>query len=191
MFFSIIMVPIFSIVFLLCFNRFLGNKGTSLISSFFIGLTSILVFICFFEGGLFDSYTQISLFNWLSVLGLKLVWSFYFDDLNLTILTMIIFVSFLIHMYSIEYFSDDPHQARFMIYLSCFTGSMILLISSQNLFQIFFGWELIGLFSYLLINFWYSWIEANKSSIKAMIVNRIGDFFLSIFFFLFFFVLNL
>ena len=186
MFLNIVLWPLYSIVFLLCFNRSLGNKGTALISTFYLGFNTIVIFFCFIELAYNNSFITVKLLNWFSLLGIKLFWSFYFDNLNLTILLMIFSVSLLIHLYAIEYFSNDPRQARFMLYLTCFTASMAFLVASENLIQIFFAWELIGLFSYLLINFWFTWLEANKSSIKAMIVNRVGDFFLTIFFFILF-----
>ena len=187
MFFNIISIPLFSIVFLLCFNRLLGNKGTAIFSTTLFFFTSVFVYFCVLDTGLNDCFLDLELGNWFYLLGLDLKWSFCFDSLNLIILSMISFVSFLIHLYSLEYMSADPHQSRFMLYLTSFTTSMIVLVSSSNLFQVFFGWELIGLFSYLLINFWFTWLEANKSSIKAMLINRIGDFFLTISFFLIFF----
>lgn len=187
MFFCIVFIPLLSTICILCFNRILGNKGTAILATILLSLTSVFSIGCFLESAYNDSFIELQLFRWFYILGLNITWSFSFESLNLAILVMITFISFLIHLYSVEYFSDDPHQARFMLYLTCFTNSMIFLVSSNNLFQIFFGWELIGLFSYLLINFWFSWIEANKSSIKAMIVNRIGDLFLSLFFFFVFF----
>merc|ERR1712115_5108 len=85
-------------------------------------------------------------------------------------------VSSLVHLYSIEYMSHDPHLPRFMSYLSLFTFFMLILVTADNYIQMFLGWEGIGLASYLLINFWFTRIQANKAAIKAMVVNRIGDF---------------
>merc|ERR1712115_247568 len=85
-------------------------------------------------------------------------------------------VSSLVHLYSIEYMSHDPHRSRFMSYLSLFTFFMLILVTADNYIQMFLGWEGIGLASYLLINFWFTRIQANKAAIKAMVVNRIGDF---------------
>jgi NADH-ubiquinone oxidoreductase chain 5 len=91
-------------------------------------------------------------------------------------LVVVSFVSFLVHIYSIEYMGHDPHLPRFMCYLSIFTFFMFILVGADNFLQMFLGWEGIGLSSYLLINFWFSRIQANKSAIKAMLINRIGDF---------------
>jgi len=85
-------------------------------------------------------------------------------------------VSTLVHMYSIAYMGQDPHLPRFMSYLSIFTFFMLMLVTADNFIQMFFGWEGVGVASYLLINFWYTRVQANKSAIKAMLVNRVGDF---------------
>ena len=90
-------------------------------------------------------------------------------------LIVITLISTLVHLYSVSYMSEDPHIIRFMSYLSLFTFFMIILVTADNFLQLFVGWEGVGLCSYLLINFWYTRIQANKAAIKAMVVNRIGD----------------
>ena len=90
-------------------------------------------------------------------------------------LVVVTSVSALVHIYSIGYMSHDPHKPRFMAYLSLFTFAMLMLVTSDNFIQLFFGWEGVGLCSYLLISFWYTRIQANKAALKAMIVNRVGD----------------
>ena len=102
-------------------------------------------------------------------------------------LVVVTFISALVHIYSIGYMSHDPHKPRFMSYLSLFTFSMLALVVSDNFLQLFFGWEGVGLCSYLLIGFWYKKETANDAAIKAFIVNRIGDFGLAIAIFLIFF----
>lgn len=97
-------------------------------------------------------------------------------------LLLVCFVSFCVHIYSMDYMSGDPHIIRFLGYLSLFTFFMLFLVTSGNFVQLFFGWEGVGLSSYLLINFWYTRVQANKSAMKAIIVNRFGDF--GIYFFL-------
>lgn len=92
-------------------------------------------------------------------------------------LIVVTFISTLVHLYSVEYMAHDPHLVRFMSYLSLFTFFMLVLITANNFFQLFVGWEGVGLCSYLLINFWFTRIQANKAAIKAMLVNRVGDFF--------------
>ena len=107
---------------------------------------------------------------------LNLDWGFMFDTLTVSMCVIITFVSFLIHLYSAEYMSHDPHLPRFLAYLSLFTFFMLILVTADNYVQMFVGWEGVGLASYLLINFWYTRIQANKAAIKAMVINRIGDF---------------
>jgi len=103
-------------------------------------------------------------------------WGFQFDSLTVVMLIVVTFISSLVHLYSTEYMSHDPHLPRFMSYLSLFTFFMLILVTADNFIQLFVGWEGVGLCSYLLINFWFTRIQANKAAIKAMIVNRIGDF---------------
>jgi len=98
-----------------------------------------------------------------------------FDSLTVVMLLVVTFVSFFVHVYSTEYMSGDPHLPRFMSYLSFFTFFMLILVTADNFVQLFVGWEGVGLCSYLLINFWFSRLQANKAAIKAMIVNRVGD----------------
>merc|ERR1712024_299630 len=99
-----------------------------------------------------------------------------FDSLTVTMCCVVTFVSTLVHLYSVEYMSNDPHLPRFMSYLSLFTFFMLILVTADNYIQLFVGWEGVGLCSYLLINFWFTRIQANKAAIKAMVLNRIGDF---------------
>lgn len=103
-------------------------------------------------------------------------------------LLAVLIVSFLVHVFSIDYISSDPHNQRFFSYLSIFTFFIIILVTGDNYLIIFVGWEGIGISSYLLINFWFTRIQANKSAIKALVTNRIGDMFLSISFFAIFIV---
>ena len=103
-------------------------------------------------------------------------WGLLFDSLTVVMLVVVTFVSSLVHLYSISYMSHDPSGARFMCYLSIFTFFMLMLVTGDNFIQLFLGWEGVGLASYLLINFWYTRLQANKAAIKAMLVNRVGDF---------------
>ena len=99
-----------------------------------------------------------------------------FDSLTVTMLVVVTTVSTIVHFYSVGYMSADPHVPRFISYLSLFTFFMIILVTADNFVQMFVGWEGVGLCSYLLINFWHTRLQANKSAIKAVIVNRVGDF---------------
>jgi NADH-ubiquinone oxidoreductase chain 5 len=97
------------------------------------------------------------------------------DPLAVTMLAMVSIVSTLVHMYSFAYMSTDPHFVRFISYLSLFTFFMFILVTASNFLQLFMGWEGVGICSYLLINFWFTRLQANKAAIKAMLMNRIGD----------------
>merc|ERR1712054_607159 len=114
--------------------------------------------------------------DWVTVGLFDASWSFYIDSLTAVMGVIVTSVSSIVHVYSISYMSHDPHLPRFMSYLSFFTFCMLMLITGDNFFVLFLGWEGVGLASYLLINFWYTRLQANKSAIKAMLMNRVGDF---------------
>ena len=120
--------------------------------------------------------TYIKLVPWISSETLNFDWGFMFDSLTAIMCCVVTFISCLVHLYSTEYMSHDPHLPRFMSYLSLFTFFMLILVTADNFIQMFVGWEGVGLCSYLLINFWFIRIQANKAAIKAMLMNRIGDF---------------
>jgi len=128
--------------------------------------------------------------SWIIVDSLHIDWCFCFDSLTSVMLIVVTFISTLVHLYSTEYMEYDPHLPRFMSYLSLFTFFMLILITANNFLQMFVGWEGVGLSSYLLINFWFTRIQANKAAIKAMLVNRVGDFFLLLAIFAIYFVFN-
>jgi len=130
----------------------------------------------FYEVALLGCFSYLKLVSWISSETLNVDWGFMFDSLTSTMCCIVSFVSMLVHIYSTEYMSHDPHLPRFMSYLSLFTFFMLILVTADNYVQLFVGWEGVGLCSYLLINFWFTRIQANKAAIKAMIVNRIGDF---------------
>jgi len=121
---------------------------------------------------------------------MNIQWSFCFDTLTGVMLVVVTFISTLVHLYSTEYMENDPHLPRFMSYLSLFTFFMLILVTANNFLQMFVGWEGVGLSSYLLINFWFTRIQANKSAIKAMLVNRVGDFFILLGIFSMYFIFN-
>ncbi len=114
--------------------------------------------------------------NWFTSGTLKVDWSLKIDTLTAVMLVVVTTVSSLVHLYSIGYMSDDPARPRFFAYLSLFTFAMLMLVTADNLLQLFFGWEGVGLMSYLLIGFWYEKPHANAAAIKAFVVNRVGDF---------------
>ena len=140
-------------------------------------LISAILSIFIFYGVVFSDYSSNKLiFNWISSGSFVVNWSINIDSLTSVMLVVVSLISSVIHFYSIGYMSHDPHKPRFMAYLSLFTFSMFVLITADNFLQLFFGWEGVGLCSYLLIGFWFKRPEANAAAIKAFIVNRVGDF---------------
>ena len=175
MYLLIIFLPILTSIITGFFGNFLTKKGTTRIASGFIILTCILSYIVFYEVCFCLSPCYITLSPWIFAGSFKLYWDFIFDSLTATMLVVVLTISSVVHVYSISYMGHDPHINRFMSYLSLFTFFMIILVTANNYIQMFVGWEGVGLCSYLLINFWYTRIQANKAAIKAMLVNRVGD----------------
>src|ERR1700740_1792987 len=188
MYFSIILLPLLGSFIAGLFGRFIGSKGAQFITTSFIGLAFIFSSIAFYEVALSNSPCYLTLFTWIDSGMLEISWSFMFDTLSVVMLVVVTSISFLVHLYSIEYMETDPHIPRFMSYLSIFTFFMLILVTADNFVQLFVGWEGVGLASYLLINFWFTRLQANKSAMKALIVNRIGDFSLSLGMFTIFYV---
>ena len=184
----------YAIVFLPLIASIFGYLGKSLnkyfseiFTSLLVSTSAILSIIVFWNGIQFNNYENYKVFEWISSGNFIANWSINLDPLSSVMLVVVTFVSALVHIYSIGYMSHDPHKPRFMSYLSLFTFSMLVLVVSDNFLQLFFGWEGVGLCSYLLIGFWYKKETANDAAIKAFIVNRIGDFGLAIGIFLIFF----
>ena len=157
------------------FGKLIGIFGATIITTFFVFLAMIISFFLFFEVGLNTNPTYFKYFNWIRTDTMDIEWGFQYDSLTVSMLLVVTIVSFLTHMYSIEYMNGDPHQVRFMSYLSLFTFFMLILVTADNIFQLFLGWEGVGICSYLLINFWFTRISANKSAIMAIVTNKIGD----------------
>ena len=158
------------------FGRKLGPQGSSIITTGCLMLSFLCSFFVFYEVALIGCCTYVKLFTWIDSEVLNVDWGFMFDSLTVLMCCVVTFISSLVHLYSIEYMSHDPHLPRFMSYLSLFTFFMLVLVTADNFVQMFVGWEGVGLCSYLLINFWFTRIQANKAAIKAMLLNRIGDF---------------
>lgn len=176
MYLNIICLPLLGSLFSGIGGKLLGSKGSGLVSTTCLGLTCILSFLAFYEVGFNGSKCVFVIIPWINADLFNVNWGFLFDTLSVTMLVVITFISFLVHVYSLEYIGKDPHLPRFISYLSLFTFFILILVSADNFLQIFVGWEGVGLCSYLLINFWFTRIQANKAAIKAMLVNRIGDF---------------
>jgi proton-translocating NADH-quinone oxidoreductase chain L len=176
MYLLIVLLPLLGSIAAGFFGRFLGFRGAAIITISCVLASSFLSCIAFYEVALSGSPCYLKLAPWFFSEMFDASWGFYFDSLTVVMLIVVTFVSTLVHIYSISYMSGDPHIPRFMCYLSIFTFFMLMLVTADNFIQMFFGWEGVGLASYLLISFWFTRLQASKSSIKAMLINRVGDF---------------
>jgi NADH-quinone oxidoreductase subunit L len=139
-------------------------------------VSAFLSWIAFVSVGFGSGATRVQVATWMVSGDLVVDWAFRIDTLTAVMLVVVTTVSALVHLYSIGYMHEDPHRPRFFAYLSLFTFAMLMLVTADNLVQMFFGWEGVGLASYLLIGFWYEKPSANAAAMKAFIVNRVGDF---------------
>jgi NADH-quinone oxidoreductase subunit L len=154
----------------------IGSRTTELITTTFLLISMILSWIAFVQVGFGHQDVRVPIFTWMASGDFKVDWSLRIDTLTAVMLVVVNTVSAFVHLYSIGYMNEDPYRPRFFGYLSMFTFAMLMLVTADNLVQLFFGWEGVGLASYLLIGFWYHKPEANAAAIKAFVVNRIGDF---------------
>jgi len=183
MYLSIIILPLLASLSSGLLGRKIGTTGSQIISCSSLLLSSILITIAFYEVGICGSSVKIDLLSWLDIDLLSISWCFYFDQLTVSLGLAVLYCSTLIHIYSIDYLSSDPHIQRFFSYLSAFTAGMLVLICGGNFFVMFVGWEAIGVVSYLLINYYFTRIQSNKAAILAFTMNRGGDMLMSIGFF--------
>jgi NADH-quinone oxidoreductase subunit L len=153
----------------------LDTQFAQLITTGLLFFSMILSWIAFVQVG-FGRDEHVQLATWVASGDLKFAWALRVDTLTAVMLVVVTTISATVHLYSIGYMAEDPHQPRFFSYLSLFTFAMLMLVTADNLVQLFFGWEGVGLMSYLLIGFWFHKPEANAAAIKAFIVNRVGDF---------------
>ena len=158
------------------FGRALGERPAQLITSGLVTLSAVLSFVIFWQVGVQGEPVIVDLFTWISSGDFDAAWALRFDQLTAVMLLVVTGVSALVHWYSIGYMRGDPGIPRFFSYLSLFTFAMLMLVTADNFLQMFFGWEGVGLCSYLLIGFWYDRPSANAAAIKAFVVNRVGDF---------------
>ena len=171
-----IFLPLFGAVIAGLFGRVIGARAARLVSCGAMGAAALMAVVVFNEVALQGEVGTVVLFDWFASGDLDVDWLLRFDELTAVMVFVVCVVSFLIHVYSIGYMAHDPHVPRFFAYLSLFTFFMLALVSADNFLQMFFGWEGVGLVSYLLIGFWYRRPAANAAAIKAFIVNRVGDF---------------
>ena len=186
MLYLILFLPLLGSFISAFFYKKIGDKTCQILTSALIVIAAILSSIILLDTIKTGKTYEYPIFNWITSGTLKLHWSIYVDSLTAVMLVVVNSVSALVHIYSIGYMSHDPHKPRFMSYLSLFTFMMLSLITADNFLQLFFGWEGVGLASYLLIGFWFKKESANNASMKAFIVNRVGDLGLLIAMFLIF-----
>ena len=186
MLYLILFLPLLGSFISAFFYKKIGDRTCQIITSLFVVTGAILSSIILLETIKTGKVYEYPILNWITSGSLKLHWSIYVDSLTAVMLVVVNSVSALVHIYSIGYMSHDPHKPRFMSYLSLFTFMMLSLITADNFLQLFFGWEGVGLASYLLIGFWFKKESANNASMKAFIVNRVGDLGLLIAMFLIF-----
>jgi NADH-quinone oxidoreductase subunit L len=153
-----------------------GSRAAEVITTTLLFVSMLLSWIALIKVGFNHEDARIPLMPFITSGDLKVDWALRVDTLTAVMLVVVNTVSALVHLYSIGYMAEDPYRPRFFAYLSLFTFAMLMLVTANNLVQLFFGWEGVGLASYLLIGFWYYKPEANAAAIKAFIVNRIGDF---------------
>jgi NADH-quinone oxidoreductase subunit L len=153
-----------------------GSRSAELVTTVFLFASMLLSWLAFVDVGFGHHDSRVELFPWIISGDLKVDWALRIDTLTGVMLVVVTTISAFVHLYSIGYMEEDPYRPRFFSYLSLFTFAMLMLVTADNLVQLFFGWEGVGLMSYLLIGFWYQKPEANAAAIKAFIVNRVGDF---------------
>ncbi|WP_439498995.1 NADH-quinone oxidoreductase subunit L [Bosea sp. (in: a-proteobacteria)] len=176
MYHAIVFLPLLGFLIAGIFGRLIGARASEIVTTSLLMVSAVLSWIAFFNVGFGPGTTRIQVATWLASADLRVDWAFRIDTLTAVMLIVVNTVSSLVHLYSIGYMHEDPHRPRFFAYLSLFTFAMLMLVTSDNLVQMFFGWEGVGLASYLLIGFWYQKPSANAAAIKAFVVNRVGDF---------------
>jgi NADH-quinone oxidoreductase subunit L len=174
---TIVLAPLLGSIIAGLFGGLIGRSGAHWVTIIGVGISSILSMVAYktivFDGG--EVFNQ-TIYTWLSIGSLDMNVGFLVDQLSVTMMVVVTFVSWMIHIYTIGYMHDDPGYQRFFSYISLFTFAMLMLVMSNNFMQLFFGWEGVGLVSYLLIGFWYKKDTAIFANLKAFLVNRVGDF---------------
>ena len=177
LYYAIVFLPLLGFLAAGLFGKQLGAKACEFITSGFMVVVAALSWVAFFTVAMGDSEpVRLPVLHWVTSGELSFDWALRIDTLTAVMLVVVNSVSALVHIYSIGYMHNDPHRPRFFAYLSLFTFAMLTLVTSDNLIQMFFGWEGVGLASYLLIGFWFKKPSANAAAMKAFVVNRVGDF---------------
>ena len=173
---AIIFLPLIASIISGFFGRFIGDRNSEIVTSLLVSISALFSIYVFYQVMVNGFQENIVIATWINSGELNVNWSMNIDPLSAVMLVVVTSVSALVHIYSIGYMSHDPHKPRFMAYLSLFTFAMLMLVTSDNFIQLFFGWEGVGLCSYFLIGFWFKKESANAAAIKAFVVNRVGDF---------------
>ncbi|MBF0560675.1 MAG: NADH-quinone oxidoreductase subunit L [Alphaproteobacteria bacterium] len=176
MYVAVVFLPLLGAFIAGLFGRTLGDRGAQLVTCAGLGGSAAMAVGIFLDVAVGGHAQTHELFTWISSGTLDITWALKYDTLTAVMLLVVTLVSFMVHVYSIGYMHHDPSVPRFMSYLSLFTFCMLMLVTAGNLVQLFFGWEGVGLCSYLLIGFWNDRPSANAAAIKAFVVNRVGDF---------------
>ena len=173
---TIVFLPLVMSIIAGLFGNRIGDRGAQIITCGGLIISAILSWVAFFDIALGHNVAHVEVLSWIVSGDFNLSWAFKVDTLTAVMLVVVTTVSCLVHIYSVGYMSHDPDIPRFMSYLSLFTFAMLMLVTADNFLQMFFGWEGVGLASYLLIGFWYKKPSACAAAIKAFVVNRVGDF---------------
>jgi NADH-quinone oxidoreductase subunit L len=177
MYAAIVFLPLLGFLIAGPFGWRIGARPSEIVTTSLLFVSALLSWIVFIQVALGTAPATVSVIgNWFTSGALQVDWSLRIDTLTAVMLVVVGTVSSLTHLYSIGYMRDDPSRPRFFAYLSLFTFAMLMLVTADNLVQLFFGWEGVGLMSYLLVGFWYEKPSANAAAIKAFVVNRVGDF---------------
>ena len=173
---ALVFAPLLGAIIAGLFGRFIGDNASRLISCGAMTISALISIFVFYQVAIEHHTVVIELMTWIDSGAFEAAWALRFDELTAVMTLVVAVVSCLIHWYSIGYMAHDPHIPRFFAYLSLFTFAMLMLVTADNFLQMFFGWEGVGLCSYLLIGFWFDRPSANAAAIKAFVVNRVGDF---------------
>ncbi len=173
---AILFLPLIGAIFAGFFGRLVGARLAEIVTTTLLMIVMLLSWLAFYQVAMLGQEERIAILPWIESGDLKTAWSLRIDTLTAVMLVVVTTVSALVHLYSIGYMADDDSRPRFFAYLSLFTFAMLALVTADDFLQLFFGWEGVGLASYLLIGFWYHKPSANAAAIKAFIVNRVGDF---------------
>src|ERR1700761_4027890 len=176
MYAAIVFLPILGSAIAGLFGRIIGARPSELVTTILLFCSLALSLVAFNDVALEGHKYIIPILPWIHSGDFAVDWTVRIDTITAVMLVVVTGVSSLVHLYSIGYMAEDPYRPRFFSYLSLFTFAMLMLVTANNFLQLFFGWEGVGLASYLLIGFWYTRPSANAAAIKAFVVNRVGDF---------------